>query len=215
MAFIMCNLGKVRDCIIIITLSVMGWAPLAWAHSLHGWNCRPLPRSMCNRCSAARWCAIHLPMQAATAPPRQACPLLRIIAGCLAQVRRGSLVFDPFVGTGSILIAAAARGALTLGADIDMRVIKFGARALMCCAVLCASSCCVRLLILDGHCSCCPRPKARLQALPMLSKLRCAVQARRTRPATPSTTGPTLLTMGCPRRWACCAPTCTGTHSGE
>lgn len=44
----------------------------------------------------------------------------------MLQVRRSSLVLDPFVGTGSILIAAAARGALTLGTDIDMRVIKLG-----------------------------------------------------------------------------------------
>lgn len=44
----------------------------------------------------------------------------------MRQVSRGSLVFDPFVGTGSILVAAAHRGAYTFGADIDMRVIKLG-----------------------------------------------------------------------------------------
>jgi len=44
----------------------------------------------------------------------------------LAQVRRGMLVYDPFVGTGSILIAAAHHGAMTLGADIDPRVISLG-----------------------------------------------------------------------------------------
>ncbi|KAK2076934.1 hypothetical protein QBZ16_005162 [Prototheca wickerhamii] len=43
-----------------------------------------------------------------------------------ARVGRGSLVFDPFVGTGSILVAAAHRGARTLGTDIDMRVLKLG-----------------------------------------------------------------------------------------
>ncbi len=42
------------------------------------------------------------------------------------QVRRGMLVYDPFVGTGSILIAAAHHGAMTLGADIDPRVISLG-----------------------------------------------------------------------------------------
>ncbi len=41
-------------------------------------------------------------------------------------MRKSSLVFDPFVGTGSILVAAAERGALTLGADIDMRILKLG-----------------------------------------------------------------------------------------
>ena len=43
-----------------------------------------------------------------------------------AQVRRGDLVFDPFSGTGSILVAAASLGALTLGADIDIRVLRDG-----------------------------------------------------------------------------------------
>lgn len=44
----------------------------------------------------------------------------------LALVRRSSLVLDPFVGTGSILIPAAHLGAMTLGTDIDIRVIKMG-----------------------------------------------------------------------------------------
>lgn len=43
-----------------------------------------------------------------------------------AQVKRGSLVLDPFVGTGSMLIAAAAVGAATVGSDIDMRIIRLG-----------------------------------------------------------------------------------------
>ncbi len=43
------------------------------------------------------------------------------------QVRKGMLVWDPFVGTGSILVAAAHLGAQTFGTDIDIRVIKFGA----------------------------------------------------------------------------------------
>jgi tRNA (guanine10-N2)-methyltransferase len=41
-------------------------------------------------------------------------------------VRRGGLVLDPFVGTGSILVPAAHLGALTMGTDIDIRVIKIG-----------------------------------------------------------------------------------------
>ena len=35
-------------------------------------------------------------------------------------------MFDPFAGTGSILIAAAHLGAYTLGSDIDIRVIRDG-----------------------------------------------------------------------------------------
>ncbi len=42
------------------------------------------------------------------------------------QVRQGRMVLDPFVGTGSLLVAAAAVGAVTVGADIDMRVIRIG-----------------------------------------------------------------------------------------
>ena len=33
---------------------------------------------------------------------------------------------DPYVGTGSILIAAAARGAVTFGSDIDHRIVMAG-----------------------------------------------------------------------------------------
>ena len=38
----------------------------------------------------------------------------------LALVKRGSLVLDPCVGTGSILVAAAAAGAHVMGCDIDL-----------------------------------------------------------------------------------------------
>ena len=43
-----------------------------------------------------------------------------------AHAQPGALVFDPYAGTGSILIAAAARGARVVGGDIDIRVIKLG-----------------------------------------------------------------------------------------
>ncbi|XP_021713615.1 tRNA (guanine(10)-N2)-methyltransferase homolog [Chenopodium quinoa] len=38
----------------------------------------------------------------------------------------GKFVYDPFVGTGSILVAAAHFGAMTMGADIDIRVVRDG-----------------------------------------------------------------------------------------
>ncbi|KAF8822648.1 hypothetical protein IE077_000498 [Cardiosporidium cionae] len=41
-----------------------------------------------------------------------------------ALVKRGALVMDPFVGTGSIIIAATHLGGLCFGADIDIRVLK-------------------------------------------------------------------------------------------
>lgn len=43
-----------------------------------------------------------------------------------AKATHGKLVYDPFVGTGSILIAAAHYGAMTMGADIDIRVVRDG-----------------------------------------------------------------------------------------
>ena len=35
-------------------------------------------------------------------------------------------MYDPFVGTGSLLVGAAALGAATLGADMDIRVVREG-----------------------------------------------------------------------------------------
>jgi tRNA (guanine10-N2)-methyltransferase len=44
----------------------------------------------------------------------------------LACVTRGSFVWDPFVGTGSLILAAAALGGTTWGTDIDYRVVVLG-----------------------------------------------------------------------------------------
>lgn len=49
---------------------------------------------------------------------------LSLIMTNLAKVREGSFAFDPFVGTGSILLTAALRGAYTFGTDIDLRVLR-------------------------------------------------------------------------------------------
>lgn len=43
-----------------------------------------------------------------------------------ALVKPGKFVYDPFVGTGSILVAATHFGAITLGEDIDLRVVRDG-----------------------------------------------------------------------------------------
>ncbi|KAL8166446.1 hypothetical protein V2J09_007945 [Rumex salicifolius] len=43
-----------------------------------------------------------------------------------ALVAPGKFVYDPFVGTGSILVGAARFGAMTMGADIDIRVVRDG-----------------------------------------------------------------------------------------
>lgn len=49
---------------------------------------------------------------------------LSLIMTNLAQVQKGSFAFDPFVGTGSILLTAALRGAFAFGTDIDLRVLR-------------------------------------------------------------------------------------------
>lgn len=46
------------------------------------------------------------------------------VYGCV-QVKRGGLVLDPFVGTGSILIACARFGAFCMGTDIDIRILRY------------------------------------------------------------------------------------------
>jgi tRNA (guanine10-N2)-methyltransferase len=49
---------------------------------------------------------------------------LSFIMTNLGQVQRGSFCFDPFVGTGSILLSCAIRGAYCFGSDIDIRVLR-------------------------------------------------------------------------------------------
>ena len=49
---------------------------------------------------------------------------LSFIMTNLGQVQKGQCVFDPFVGTGSILLSCAIRGAYCVGTDIDIRVLR-------------------------------------------------------------------------------------------
>ncbi|CAO1630027.1 unnamed protein product [Jaminaea pallidilutea] len=42
----------------------------------------------------------------------------------MAQSGHGKIVYDPFVGTGSLIIAAAALGAYVMGSDIDGRMMR-------------------------------------------------------------------------------------------
>lgn len=104
MGFVMAALGRVRS----------GWSEVAWRGA--GWEGGRMWRLGGGR-SAPKFRRSPRP---STPPPTHSPP---------AQVHRGSLVLDPFVGTGSCLIPAAHWGALTLGADIDARVIKLGERA--------------------------------------------------------------------------------------
>jgi len=49
---------------------------------------------------------------------------LSLISANQARIKPGSLVIDPFVGTGSFLVTSAYFGAMTLGGDIDIRVLR-------------------------------------------------------------------------------------------
>ncbi|CAB9526631.1 guanine(10)-N2-methyltransferase homolog [Seminavis robusta] len=49
---------------------------------------------------------------------------LSFVMANLGQVQEDSVVLDPFVGTGSILVSCAIRGAYCVGTDIDIRVLR-------------------------------------------------------------------------------------------
>ncbi|ESO02281.1 hypothetical protein HELRODRAFT_132449, partial [Helobdella robusta] len=50
-------------------------------------------------------------------------PTLSMIMANMAHVREGSLVYDPFVGTGSLLVSCAHFGGHVMGSDIDYNII--------------------------------------------------------------------------------------------
>jgi len=49
---------------------------------------------------------------------------LSLIMTNLGKVHKGSFCFDPFVGTGSILLTCGLRGGYCFGTDIDLRVLR-------------------------------------------------------------------------------------------
>ena len=49
---------------------------------------------------------------------------LSLVMANMAKARPGSLVLDPFVGTGSFLVSCSHFGAMTMGSDIDGRQIR-------------------------------------------------------------------------------------------
>lgn len=50
-------------------------------------------------------------------------PMLSLLMANIARIKSSDLVFDPFVGSGSLLVSAAYRGAYVMGADIDYLLI--------------------------------------------------------------------------------------------
>ena len=49
---------------------------------------------------------------------------LSLVMANMGLVRPGLVAFDPYVGTGSLLVACAQFGATCMGADIDMRILR-------------------------------------------------------------------------------------------
>jgi tRNA (guanine10-N2)-methyltransferase len=49
---------------------------------------------------------------------------LSFLVANMAKAQRSKLIIDPFVGTGSLLVACSHFGASLIGADIDVRVLK-------------------------------------------------------------------------------------------
>lgn len=49
---------------------------------------------------------------------------LSLVSANIAQVKPGSIMYDPFAGTGSFLSAGGHYGALVIGSDIDGRMIR-------------------------------------------------------------------------------------------
>lgn len=49
---------------------------------------------------------------------------LAFLMANMAEIKSGSFVFDPFCGTGGLLVTATARGATVVGTDIDTRVLR-------------------------------------------------------------------------------------------
>lgn len=49
---------------------------------------------------------------------------LAFIISNIAQIQQHQFILDPFVGTGSLLIAASHFGGICFGWDIDIRVLK-------------------------------------------------------------------------------------------
>lgn len=76
----------------------------------------------CCRRSVNTWRWTHTWAHAVfSSTPIRAKQIGHLLLLLLLQVTPQSLVMDPYVGTGSILVAAAARGAATFGGDIDHR----------------------------------------------------------------------------------------------
>ena len=74
---------------------------------------------------------------------------LSLIMANMGGVDKNHIVFDPFVGTGSLLVACAHHGAYVMGTDIDYMLIHAKGVCVCVCVVLngvcvcmCTCMCC-------------------------------------------------------------------------
>jgi tRNA (guanine10-N2)-methyltransferase len=51
-------------------------------------------------------------------------PLLSLIMANIGLVKKNSIVYDPFVGSGSLLLSSAYFGAFVIGTDLDFNLLN-------------------------------------------------------------------------------------------
>jgi tRNA (guanine10-N2)-methyltransferase len=51
-------------------------------------------------------------------------PLLSLVMANMALARDSTIVYDPFVGTGSLLLSSAYFGSFVMGADLDFNLLS-------------------------------------------------------------------------------------------
>lgn len=76
--------------------------------------------------TSRRWVGEMALSRRAYLGPTSLDPELALVMANLGHVTPGSLVLDPFVGTGSLSLASARLGGVTFGTDIDYRVVVLG-----------------------------------------------------------------------------------------
>jgi tRNA (guanine10-N2)-methyltransferase len=51
-------------------------------------------------------------------------PLLSLVMANMAMARDDTIVYDPFVGSGSLLLSSAYFGSYVMGADLDFNLLS-------------------------------------------------------------------------------------------
>lgn len=86
--------------------------------------CCPIRWTLCSLVCVAMQVSKHDLKKRPYLGPTSLVPDLSLLMANAARVQPHQLVLEPFVGTGSLAIAAAELGAVVLGTDIDIRVLR-------------------------------------------------------------------------------------------